>query len=370
MSAAGIATFLQPTTLYDDNLRPFTAFPIELKSDAGACWRIVKRFESFAGLQRIVGPAHPLVLPMPTAPAKPGAASGVASDFVQEMKASLQSWLRKMLRDPSIADLEGLHVFLTTSDPGQAPPEIDRGVFRAEDSADQDAMTQSEQMDTDQPMSAAHSTSPTANTAASAKHDPDQPGVKLEDFHLLKVIGKGSFGKVMQVCAFFRVHQSGFNPVSTFLFAIQVRKIDTGEIFAMKVLTKDNIVKRNQVEHTKTERNVLEYIHHPFIVQLRYAFQTKNKLYFVLDYCAGGELFFHLGKMGKFSEPLAKFYTAEIVLAIEYLHNLGIVYRDLKPENVLLDAEGHIALTGTPDPLLNFFLIYHPFTCCSSQTLA
>ena len=64
-----------------------------------------------------------------------------------------------------------------------------------------------------------------------------------------------------------------------------------------------------------------------------------------LDFCAGGELFFHLGKMGKFSEPLAKFYTAEIVLAIEYLHNLGIVYRDLKPENVLLDAEGHIALT-------------------------
>eukprot|EP00455_Lapot_gusevi_P020628 TRINITY_DN21838_c0_g2_i1.p1 TRINITY_DN21838_c0_g2~~TRINITY_DN21838_c0_g2_i1.p1 ORF type:complete len:418 (+),score=72.88 TRINITY_DN21838_c0_g2_i1:49-1302(+) len=158
--------------------------------------------------------------------------------------------------------------------------------------------------------------------AAAQNQNRCASGVKLEDFALLKVIGKGSFGKVLQV-----------------------RKIDTGEIFAMKVLKKENIIKRNQVEHTKTERNVLEYVRHPFIVALRYAFQTRNKLYFVLDYCAGGELFFHLGKAGKFSEKLAKFYAAEIVLALEYLHNLGIVYRDLKPENVLLDGNGHIALT-------------------------
>lgn len=92
----------------------------------------------------------------------------------------------------------------------------------------------------------------------------------------------------------------------------------------MKILKKGNIIKRNQVEHTKTERNVLEYIRHPFIVSLRYAFQTPQKLYFILDYCAGGELFFHLSKMGKFSEDLARFYAAEMVLALEYLHNLGI----------------------------------------------
>jgi serum/glucocorticoid-regulated kinase 2 len=137
-----------------------------------------------------------------------------------------------------------------------------------------------------------------AASEASAQLD-DAGGAEkacLDDFDLLKVIGRGSFGKVMQV-----------------------RKKSNGKVYAMKILKKDTIVARNQVEHTKTERNVLEYIRHPFIVSLRYAFQTKNKLYFVLDYCAGGELFFHLGKMGKFSEPLAKFYVAEIVLAIEYL---------------------------------------------------
>ena len=75
------------------------------------------------------------------------------------------------------------------------------------------------------------------------------------------------------------------------------------------------------------------------------AFQSKDKLYFVLDYCAGGELFFHLGKLGKFPEHRARFYAAEIILAISYVHSLEIVYRDLKPENVLLDAQGHIRLT-------------------------
>jgi RAC serine/threonine-protein kinase len=124
-----------------------------------------------------------------------------------------------------------------------------------------------------------------------------------------------------------------------------VREIQTAEMFALKVLRKDNIIKRNQVEHTKTERSVLGYVNHPFIVGLKMAFQSKDKLYFVLDYCAGGELFFHLGKLGKFPEPRACFYAAEIVLAISYVHELGIIYRDLKPENVLLDAKGHVRLT-------------------------
>jgi len=146
--------------------------------------------------------------------------------------------------------------------------------------------------------------------------------VGLRDFSLLKVVGKGSFGKVMQV-----------------------RKKDTGRIYAMKVLHKANIIRRNQVEHTKTERNVLGRIVHPFIVGLNYAFQTHDKLYFVLDYCAGGELFFHLGKEGHFAEERARFYTAQIVLALEHLHGLNVVYRDLKPENVLLDHHGNVRLT-------------------------
>lgn len=114
----------------------------------------------------------------------------------------------------------------------------------------------------------------------------------------------------------------------------------SGEIFALKVLRKDFVVRRNQVEHTKTERSVLGYVNHPFIVGMKMAFQSKDKLYFLLDYCPGGELFYHLGRLGRFPEHQARFYAAEIVLAISYVHKLDIIYRDLKPENVLLDAQG------------------------------
>jgi serine/threonine protein kinase len=124
-----------------------------------------------------------------------------------------------------------------------------------------------------------------------------------------------------------------------------VKENQTGSMFALKVLRKDNIIKRNQVEHTKTERSVLGYVKHPFIVGMNMAFQSRDKLYFVLDYCAGGELFFHLGKVGLFPETRTRFYAAEIILAISYVHSLDIIYRDLKPENVLLDASGHIRLT-------------------------
>lgn len=85
-------------------------------------------------------------------------------------------------------------------------------------------------------------------------------------------------------------------------------------------------------------------VSHPFIVGLHYAFQTKSKLYFVLDYCPGGELFFHLSRMGRFDEVMTRFYGAELVVALEHLHSLGVVYRDLKPENILLDEMGHIKL--------------------------
>jgi len=146
--------------------------------------------------------------------------------------------------------------------------------------------------------------------------------VTKDDFELLTVIGKGSFGKVMQV-----------------------RKKDDGKIYAMKVLRKDTIIARKQVSHTKSEKNILMKIQHPFIVNLNYAFQTKDKLYMILDYINGGELFFHLKKEGRFAENRVKLYAAEIASALDHLHALDIVYRDLKPENILLDAEGHICIT-------------------------
>lgn len=113
----------------------------------------------------------------------------------------------------------------------------------------------------------------------------------------MKVIGKGSFGKVTLV-----------------------RKKTDQNLYAMKVLLKSNIVKRRQVEHTKAERRILETINHPFIARLHYAFQTQEKLFFVLDYAAGGELFFHLSRMKKFPEHVTRFYCAEITLALEALH--------------------------------------------------
>jgi len=144
----------------------------------------------------------------------------------------------------------------------------------------------------------------------------------LEDFTLLKVVGKGSFGKVLQV-----------------------RNRHSNKVYAMKQLKKSHIIKRNQMEHTMTERSVMQKMRHNFIVRLHFAFQTDRKLFMLLDYCSGGELFFHLGKAGRFTENRARFYASEIVLALEYLHGKSIIYRDLKPENCLLDEKGHVKLT-------------------------
>ncbi|GBP81161.1 hypothetical protein EVAR_25087_1 [Eumeta japonica] len=147
-----------------------------------------------------------------------------------------------------------------------------------------------------------------------------------QDFELRKVLGKGGYGKVFQVR--------------------KIKGPDAGAHFAMKVLKKASIV-RNQKDtaHTKAERNILEAVKHPFIVELVYAFQTGGKLYLILEYLSGGELFMHLEREGIFLEDTACFYLSEIILALEHLHSLGIIYRDLKPENVLLDAQGHVKLT-------------------------
>ena len=178
---------------------------------------------------------------------------------------------------------------------------------------------------------------------------PESPP-RLDSFKMIKVIGKGSFGKSLSGCyllIFCFLSVLSHLVLSTWMtgkvFLVKEKK--TGQMYALKVLKKDNIIKRNQVEHTKTERSVLGYVRHPFIVGMNMAFQSKDKLFFVLDYCAGGELFFHLGKLGTFPEDRARFYAAEIILAISYVHSLDIIYRDLKPENVLIDAAGHIRLT-------------------------
>uniref|UniRef100_A0A8C4QIJ9 Protein kinase domain-containing protein n=1 Tax=Eptatretus burgeri TaxID=7764 RepID=A0A8C4QIJ9_EPTBU len=170
----------------------------------------------------------------------------------------------------------------------------------------------------DSPNSRMQNSSSDVNLGPSA-NPHDSPS----DFDFLKVIGKGSFGKVL----------------------LARRKADS-HYYAIKVLQKRSIIKRKEEKHIMAERNVLlKNISHPFLVGLHYSFQTTDKLYFVLDYINGGELFFHLQKEQCFLEPRARFYSAEIASAIGYLHSINIVYRDLKPENILLDSEGHLKLT-------------------------
>lgn len=104
----------------------------------------------------------------------------------------------------------------------------------------------------------------------------------------------------------------------------------------MKILKKAQILKRNQYEHTLSERRILQEIAHPFIVQLRYAFQTEHKLFMVFDFFNGGELYYYLSGGGRFSEDRARFYTAELILALDYLHRRGIVYRDVRDISCVL----------------------------------
>jgi len=105
----------------------------------------------------------------------------------------------------------------------------------------------------------------------------------------------------------------------------------------MKVLFKASLILKRKLRYAVAESNILKTCNHPFILKLHYAFQTPKNLYLILDYCAKGDLLFHLLKRGKFTENEAKFYIGELILAIEYLHNANILYRDLKPENIFID---------------------------------
>nr|XP_023994240.1 ribosomal protein S6 kinase beta-2-like isoform X3 [Salvelinus alpinus] len=161
-------------------------------------------------------------------------------------------------------------------------------------------------------------------TSAIVNRDSERIGP--DSFELLSVLGKGGYGKVFQVR--------------------KVQGAQTGKIFAMKVLKKAKIVcNAKDTAHTRAEREVLETVRHPFIVDLLYAFQTGGKLYLILECLSGGELFMQLEKEGIFMEDTACFYLGEIVLALGHLHSNGIIYRDLKPENIMLNHQGHIKLT-------------------------
>jgi len=144
----------------------------------------------------------------------------------------------------------------------------------------------------------------------------------LEQFEQSVTLGTGTFGRVYLV-----------------------RHKPSGKYYAMKTLKKTEVVRLKQVEHINSEKQILSSIRHPFIVNLYRSFQDEKYLFMLLEYVIGGEMFSHLRRAGRFSNEVTRFYAAEIVLALEYLHSLNIVYRDLKPENLLIDHQGHIKIT-------------------------
>lgn len=144
------------------------------------------------------------------------------------------------------------------------------------------------------------------------------------NFQKLKLLGRGAVGKV---------------------YLVLLKGKD--KVYAMKVLTKKEMIEKNKIKRVLTEREILATVNHPLIVTMYASFQTAERLYYVMDYCQGGEFYQFLQKQPnqRLPEAAVKFYTAEVVLALEYLHHMGFIYRDLKPENVLMRANGHIALT-------------------------
>jgi len=145
--------------------------------------------------------------------------------------------------------------------------------------------------------------------------------IGIEDFELIKVLGKGTFGKV-----------------------VLSRYRKDGQLVAIKILKKAVIIAKDEVAHTLTENRVLQTCKHPFLTELKYSFTTTHHLCFVMEYVNGGELFFHLSRERRFTEHRTRFYGAEIILALRYLHQNSVIYRDLKLENLLLDSQGHIKI--------------------------
>lgn len=196
-------------------------------------------------------------------------------------------------------------------------------------------------------------------SGAATSNTPSVPTTKgkysLNDFQLIQTLGTGSFGRVHLVCS-----------------------VHNGRYYAMKVFRKSHVVKAKQIEHTNDERRILSMCRHPFITRMWGTFQDCKSIFIIMDYIEGGELFSLLRKSKIFPNQVAKFYSAEVLLALEYLHSKNIIYRDLKPENILISRSGHIKLAdfgfakqvetttytlcGTPDYIAPEIIAVQPYT--------
>ena len=187
------------------------------------------------------------------------------------------------------------------------------------------------------------------HTGATSPHSS-----RLEDWEIVETLGTGTFGRVLLVRQRPSYRPTSYHPIFPHLYqsldphtpSPNATQHADGQLphFAMKVLRKSEIVKLKQVEHINSERRILEQIRHPFIVELYTTYQDDLNVYMLLSYIPGGELFSHLRRAGRFSADVTRFYLASIVLAIDYLHSHNIIYRDLKPENLLLDRVGYLRI--------------------------
>ncbi|XP_078440822.1 3-phosphoinositide-dependent protein kinase 2-like isoform X2 [Wolffia australiana] len=157
-------------------------------------------------------------------------------------------------------------------------------------------------------------------TASIAFRAP-QEQFTIQDFQLGKIFGVGSYSKV-----------------------VRAKKVDTGKMYALKIMDKKFITKENKIEYVKLERVVLDQLEHPGIIRLFFTFQDTYSVYMALESCEGGELFDQITRKGRLLEDEARFYAAEVIDALEYIHSMGIIHRDIKPENLLLTSEGHIKI--------------------------
>ncbi|KAJ7373789.1 Serine/threonine-protein kinase Sgk1 [Desmophyllum pertusum] len=278
-------------TLSSEKSKRFTVYKVLVKLPDGRSYFIFRRYNEFYNLYEKIKKVFPeLNIKLP---GKRRLGNNFDPEFIKMRREGLNEFTSKIISHPNAIEHPDVRLFLSLDNPKNAQVNVDAEQFGADE---------------------ADSLAKDLNKIDLG--DSYNQKAKPSDFLFLKVIGKGSFGKV---------------------FLAKNKQED--QFYAIKVLNKAAIRKRNEAKHIMAERNVLLMnVKHPFLVGLHYSFQTRDKLYFVLDYVNGGELFFHLQKKDTFQNQ-------EIASAIGYLHSLQIIYRDLKPENILLDHKGHVVLT-------------------------
>lgn len=313
--------------------KKYAVYHVEMK-DGSRSWDVYRRYTEFCRLhaalkKQIAG----LNLKLP---GKRLFGSNFDPAFLKSRCDGLTEYIRLIINDGRLLPIREVREFLSLDERSNAKKSAtsdDSGVETSSgnesggDGRQAARSSEDDESDESRPGSAVMNIHLSQRSMPIAKGNinlgPSERPLKPDDFEFLRVLGRGSFGKVLLA-----------------------RRYADQHLYAVKVLEKRAVVRRNETQHIMAERNVLRNNQlHPFLVSLHASFQTREKLYFVLDFVNGGELFFHLQRERHFSEARARFYSAEMASALGYLHSAGVVYRDLKPENILLDNEGHLVLT-------------------------